>query len=184
MIASAADYATVARQLLPPGRAWSRDPDSVLGRLLAGLAEEPARIEGRLWQLLDEADPRTAIELLVDWERLVGLDGAGGSIAERQRAVAAKIAFRGGQSIAYFVAIAAGLGFAVTIDEFTPSYVGGMRAGDRLASVDWCFAWRVRVLGGVGGAMPSAFVAAALERTIRDAAPAHTLVHFTYPEAP
>lgn len=155
----AAAYLDQLQQLLPNGPAWSRDPDAELTRLLAAIAEEFARVDARTGQLFDEADPRTALELLPDWERVVGLpDPCTGAIAstvpERRLAIVGALTARGGQSIVYLTQLAASLGYAIAIEEFRLSRAGAMRAGDACHGIDdWAFTFEVDVLppGAVPG---------------------------------
>jgi len=188
--------------LLPPGRAWPRSPASTLGRLLAGYADEFARVDARSSDLLDEADPRSTLELLPDWERVAGLpdtcSGSPDTIHERQIALANKIASLGGQSISYFVALADRLGFAIKIEEFS-SCDAGFGAGDDCNGDAWRFAWRVNVYlqtddyrassaefsaGSDAGELLAGFAALRLECLIERARPAHTTVSFAYHQEP
>ena len=59
--------------LLPPGDALAREPGSRLERLLSVPAAELARVDGRVEALLLESDPARTTEMLVDWERALGL---------------------------------------------------------------------------------------------------------------
>jgi uncharacterized protein YmfQ (DUF2313 family) len=146
---TAADYTGQLQALLPQGRAWPREPDTWLGRLLAALAEEFARVDGRAMNLLDEADPFTTLELLPEWERLAGLPDPCLPIAdttrERQLAVAAKIAGIGGQTPAFFIELAAKAGLEVVIEEFEP-FVAGSGAGDELFDDPWRHVFLVRAV--------------------------------------
>lgn len=67
------DYLRQLQSLLPPGPAWPKDDGATLTRLFGALSSELARVDGRAWQLVEEADPRTTGELLADWERSAGL---------------------------------------------------------------------------------------------------------------
>lgn len=142
-------YADQLRALLPPGAAWPNDPDSNLGRLLGGIAEELARIDARADVLLDEADPRSALELLADWERVAGLPdacfGQPDNVPERQVAVTSRITSVGGQSRAYFISLAASLGYVVTIDEFRLTRCGDV-CGSRTWGASWLHAWRMNIM--------------------------------------
>ncbi|MGN6105790.1 MAG: hypothetical protein ACTHU0_11840 [Kofleriaceae bacterium] len=62
-------YARMMASLLPPGRVWRLIGGSVLSKLLAACADELGRLEARVIDLLDEADPSTADELLPEYER-------------------------------------------------------------------------------------------------------------------
>lgn len=124
-VRTAADYAAALRALLPPGRACAAGPGTVWAGLLSALAEELARHDVRCAQLAAEADPRTTVEMLADWEALLGLptpcmDGETNSESQRRAAVVEALTARTGQTPADYVAIAAALGFAVTVTEFRP----------------------------------------------------------------
>lgn len=103
--------------------------------------------------LLDEADPRLALVLLADWERVLGLpDTCAAQIAttlqERRAAIVAKLTAVGGASRAYFLEVAASMGYTVEIDEFKPFIAGINRCGERLGGGHAVrYAWRVRVTG-------------------------------------
>lgn len=67
-------YFSALLDLLPQGLAWTREPDSTLGKTCRGLAEYWGFVDSRAADLLEiESDPRTTIELLPDWERAWGL---------------------------------------------------------------------------------------------------------------
>lgn len=201
----AAAYAAQLRALLPQGAAWARDPDSVLGQLLSGLAEELARIDARADTLIEEADPRTTLELLADWERTAGLPdtcyGQPDNIPERQVALTSRIVDLGGQSRAYFIALAASLGYVVSIEEFSPFRCGDA-CGKPCYDDAWAHVWRVNVqpleydfpagqftfaqfrCGDVCGKPLRGWGAIDLECLITRYKPAHTRVLFSYPAEP
>jgi uncharacterized protein YmfQ (DUF2313 family) len=141
----AAYYLAQLQALLPPGIAWPREPGA-LSDTLAALAEEMARVDGRAEDLQDEADPRSTVELLGDWERAFGLPDPCTDLpdayGERVDALVGKVTRIGGQSPSYFIAVAARLGFTVTITEFDPFTVDDT-VGDVLSGEEWQFAWRV-----------------------------------------
>ncbi len=190
-----ADYLQQLQALLPPGPAWPVDPDATTTRLLASLAQELARVDGRALQLLEEADPRTVGELFADWERVAGLPDAcaeafGGtqSIAQRRAALIGQLTTLGGQSAAYYIGLAAALGYAITITEFKPHDV----LDDVNAAITgqaWAFAWQVNsaintvtdftVEGSADEALAS-WGNSLLECVIKRVAPAHTAVLFSY----
>lgn len=186
------DYGDHLTKLLPQGEAWSREPDSVLGRVLRALGGAFARVHNRGLDLIEEADPRTALELLVDWERTCGLpDDCGGppeTLAQRRAAVVSRLTSRGGQSRAYYIAVAADLGFDITITEFEP-----FRAGDPcevpVCDEDWIFVWQVNApeetivefAAGSGAGEPlRAWGNQTLECEIGWRKPAHTSLIFSY----
>ena len=150
---TAMDYRAQLQALLPPGDAWPRRPDALLTKLLAALAEELARVDVRADQLLGEALPEAALELLSDWERVVGLPDAcsaelATTVAERRQNVVSILTQQGGSSRAWFIAFAARLGYEVEIDEFRPFVAGFSHCGDQLLGGHAVrHTWRVRVSG-------------------------------------
>lgn len=189
---SAEVYARQLQQLLPQGAAWDVQPGSRMAQLLLGIGEELARIDARAGSLVDEWDPRTTYELLVEWERMLGLPDpcvtGEQTIAQRRAAVIAKYTSLGGQTPAYYIALAAALGYSVTITEFTPYDIGD----DVDAPIEgdaWAYAWQVNAaLNTVGeqtvddGAdEPLAWWGnEALECVLDRLKPAHTYLLFAY----
>lgn len=146
---SGADYAEALAALLPRGPAWPTDQDSVLQRLVSGLAEIwGAKVDARAADMLTrESDPRATIELLDDWERAFGLPDPCLSepltIGDRQEALVGRITMEGGQSRAFFKRIAAAIGYEIEIIEHAPFMAGVSRAGDTRptgAATEW-FRW-------------------------------------------
>lgn len=196
---SAADHSAVLRQLLPRGPVWDFAPDGAMAGLLMGLAEEFARFDQRVLDLMEEADPATALETLDDWERVAGLPdactGEPDNVGERQVALVQKLVGIGGQRPADLIEIAARIGYEIDIEEFEPMRVGA-RSGDRCENEAWAFAFRVDVqpFDGVGmtdslahaevgdpvGTRIRGFGSLDLECVIRRAAPAHCRVIFAY----
>ncbi len=142
----APDYQAQLQQLLPPGSAWTRGPLSWMTQLLGGLAPTYANVEARALNLLDEADPRTTLELLPDWERVAGLPdpcaGADQAIELRRQLLVAKLTQVGGQSAAYFEEQAFNVGYVVTISNFTVSDCEGT-CEDPVREESWLFAFEV-----------------------------------------
>lgn len=81
-------YVRMMLELLPPGKLWRRLEGSVLYALLFGSADELWRVDSRAADLVSEADPRTATELLPDYERELGLDPAPTTDERRARIIA------------------------------------------------------------------------------------------------
>lgn len=196
---TADQYREALQALLPPGIAWTREDGTRLTTLLDAWAQEFGRLDARADALIEETDPRTALELLPDWERAVGLPDECTGIAEgipaRRLGATAKLTMRGGQRPGYFVELAAALGFTVAIDEFT-SFDAGADVGTDLNGDDWRHTWRVRlesladlaftefVAGSLAGEPLLSWGAADLECVIRRAKPAHSVVLFAYPAEP
>lgn len=149
------DYADALAARLPEGPFWAgfRDADGRGRALLTAKAKGPADIDARARDLVREANPLGALETLDARETEAGLPdacsaGVATTVQERRAAVAAKWASRGGQSIAYFVGLAAKLGYGVEVDEWRPFVAGWSACGDVLGGAPANrHYWRVRVLG-------------------------------------
>jgi uncharacterized protein YmfQ (DUF2313 family) len=133
------------RALLPPS---SIDP---MGPALnVELTAEGNALDQAQWsadQILLEADPRTCVQTLTDWERVYGLPeacqaGVTQSIAARRAALVAKVSMIGGQSPAFFIALAAALGYVVTITEWRP-FTTEMDTEQGITDEQWEFIWQV-----------------------------------------
>lgn len=105
--------------LLPRGKAWETETGTEFDDLLDACAREYARLGGRAIDLLNtEINPATSVELLEDWERVLGLPDASapaGYTANRNEACAAKLAFQGGQAKSYYEGICDKLGYTQRI---------------------------------------------------------------------
>ena len=111
----ALQYQAQLRALLPSGPAW--DPELVpeLQTILAGLAQELARIDARAFDLINEMDPAGVSELVPDWEQVMGLPdpclGENPAFEDRRLAVRQRLVAVGNQSRAYFIDIAIRQGY-------------------------------------------------------------------------
>lgn len=127
MTHSAEHYRDQMLAAQPPGIALPTDPDSTWAKLFHALGEEFARIEHRGEDLLTEADPAQADELLPDWERNFDLPDpctpAAQTLEQRQGALLARMTWPGGQSVQYFTNVAERLGYTITITEYQPHTV-------------------------------------------------------------
>jgi uncharacterized protein YmfQ (DUF2313 family) len=195
MAMSRDQYVEALKNLMPRGAAWPRELATGFHKLFQAMAEEMFRYEGRIGtNLINEADPNTALEMLTDWERLVGIpDGVFGQVVSvnvRRGQVVFKLTARGGQSRAYFIELAASLGYDIAITEFRPFVAGRSVAGEPLYNGDWLFTWKIttadsstdRFLAGrsTAGEPLSSSSRSILEGAILRAAPAHTIVQFEY----
>lgn len=137
-------------------------------------------------------NPRTAGNMLADWERLLDLDAKGRNRQQRVLAVMAKLNETGGLSITYFIQLAASVGYEVEITEPQPFRAGVNRAGDRIAPPEIIWVWWVNVKNGdnrisrfraglsAAGDRLTDFGDAEIESIFRNLKPAHTDVRFTY----
>ena len=85
-------YARMLKALLPPGKLW-RLVASVLAEFFLGCADELARVDARAADLINEADPTTATELLPEYERELELAPAA-TIEERRARIVALLVRR------------------------------------------------------------------------------------------
>lgn len=180
------------KSLLPRGAAFSVETDSNVHKVCLAVADEFARFDARGENLIEELDPRTTFELLADWERVYGLPdpclGANQNTAQRINSLVQKITAIGGQTAAYFIAVAAVLGFTITITEFRAHTVDD-DVDYSLYGDDWNFAWQVNaplntvieytVSDTVDDAL-AVFGNAQLECVLQALKPAHTVIIFSY----
>lgn len=120
------NHADLLKTLLPP---VSYDP---MGRAIsAQLDAEGAALDDALatsLRVLATITPDGDTELLPDWERVYGLPDAcladvESSVSSRIAAVIDKIRRGGGLARQYYIDLAAALGYAITITEFSPHTV-------------------------------------------------------------
>lgn len=195
MALTAANYLANLQALLPQGFAWPRQADAALTKLLLAWADELARIDGRAADLVEEADPRTTTELLADWERVAGLPdscvvayGVTQTAAQRRDALVAKLTTIGGQSAAYYIALAARLGYTITITEHK-TFTVRSKVNDPINDLPWRFTFTVNaplntvrrftVRSAVNEPL-AAWGNELLECVISRLKPAHTHVLFAY----
>lgn len=120
--------------LFPRGIAWPRQPNLMRDKVIEGYAAELVRADTRVRNMLREADPRTAIETLEDWERVAGLPDecvipSSMTIQERRARVVQRLTSTGSQSIGYFKDLATEMGYDVEIIEYRPFLVGESEVG-------------------------------------------------------
>lgn len=189
-------YLSQIQALLPPGVAWTREPDANLTQLLAALSEEFARTDLRADVLLEEADPRTTYEMLTDWERTLGLPdecvvSAEQTLQSRRGAVVSRLTAIGGQSRAYYLDLAAAMGHTITIAEVRPSRAGVLQAGDELIGTEsTVHYWQVSVPtvttyafvagGSTAGEELGYWQPSELECVFARTKPAHTNIFWKY----
>lgn len=189
------DYLRQLQALLPPGPAWPTDPEATITALLDGLSAELARVDGRAWKIVEEADPRTVAELFADWEAVAGLPdscavafGGDQTADQRRAALVGRLTTLGGQSPAYFVGIAAALGYAITVTEFREHTVND-DVTRLFYGAAWNFAWQVNsalntiteiTVDSTAAEPLAAWGNSLLECVIKRLKPAHTTVLFSY----
>ncbi len=168
----------------------------ILDTLLGAVADMFSTTETDADRLVLQADPRAAVELLTDFERVLGPDPCGRdldplTIEQRQRLAHQRWTGTGGQSMPYMISIAQKLGVAVTIEEFWPSRAGVLRAGQPLRREGCQFVWRVNIPGLItvtnfkagasrAGQPLGSFELSSIECELRRVKPAHTELIFSY----
>ena len=187
-------FAHQLQALLPTGAAWPRQDGATLTAIIRAMADGLARCDFRARALLDEFDPRTASELLTDWETELGLPdscaGQAETIKGRRDAIITKLTSIGDQSPVYFIKVAELLGYSIIIEEHDQFRFGRNRFGDRFVGGGWQHTWtvhapsvtEVRFRFGVGrfGERLLNFGNKSLECAIHRYKPAHTHVIFSY----
>jgi len=187
------DYQAALAALMPRGIIWRRDPESLEMATLGALAPTYTRTTAAAARLLIDAFPSTTFNLLSEWESSLGLPdpctALNPTIAQRQAAVRAKFGARGVLSKGFFIALAAELGFTITIDEFRP-FVAGDPVGGPLYGAIWAFVWQVNApqietfyfsAGTSSAGDPlTTYDAGELVCRIRENAPAETTVIFAF----
>lgn len=189
---SAADYLRALQAHLPRGRVWPRDSDASQTATLGTLTPCFARLNARANNLLVDAFPASTFELLPEWEATLGLpDPCAGEAPTTQQRVAqvvSRLTSTGGQSISYFTAVAAALGYPITITQFVPSRFG-KAFGTLFGGTAWAFAWQVNAptftinslqFGGSFGTPFATWGNNVLQCELERLSPAHTTVLFDY----
>lgn len=136
-MANAVDkYLKVISDLLPNGKAWEHVKCSPL---IKGMSYEFARFEERVRHFLgSELDPRLSVELLPDWEALLGIPDEctpeNQTIERRQEQVVQKLTAQGGIDAAYYEFVGSQLGFAIEVLNTPDFRVGISRVGQELTN--------------------------------------------------
>ncbi len=192
MAYSSSDFLAAFQALLPRGAVWPREPDAVQTQALAALMPTWSRLAARDENLLIDAFPATTVELLPEWEATLGLPdpcaGEAPTIDLRQAQVVARFSGLGGQSVAYFTAFAAALGYDITITQFRPRRFGD-GFGLPMNGLAWAFAWQVdapqfstigRKFGDPFGEPFATWGSTVLLCELQRLAPAHTTLMFSF----
>jgi uncharacterized protein YmfQ (DUF2313 family) len=193
---TAEQYREQLRGLMPPGPAWDPELVQEIDLVLSGVSVEFARVDARAMALLNEMDPAGVMELVPDWEAVMGLPdpclGLNPAFDDRRISVRRRLLEVGGQRIAYFLDIAKGQGYPnATITEHRAPRMGRSRFGvARFGTWNAQFMWTLNTGGrqkkgrrfGVSywgerfGANPGNAIECLIHRT----APAHTAVHINF----
>lgn len=193
---SASEYLQQFKALLPRGALWEplREEGKTFGELLHALAEEFARVDASSAQIIEEADPRTTLQLLPEMEEFAGLpdpcSGLAKTIDQRRSDLLDALVGIGGQSRAYYIGLAAKVGFdGATITEYEPHTVDAT-VDAPIYGADWQFAWKITapsvavdqfdVMSTVDESLGEAAATSKLECLINRTKPSHTTTLFEY----
>lgn len=189
------DFQRQTQALLPAGRFWNPNSDSVIGRIIGVLAGERLSRHTQALAVLDtESVPTTSVQLLADWEQASGLPdpciAAPSTLAQRWQALADVWFADHPPTPANMVAWALQAGWNISIREQTDFVADVSMAEEVVGESD--FVWVVTVIGQeiiyftadknvgddplwVGPDLST------LECVLSRAAPAHTQVYFVVP---
>jgi len=148
MARSALEYLRLLQSLLPYGKAWARDDDSVLTEFLHGEAEEFARVEKRSDDLFPEKNILTTNELLTDHENDLGLPECfllADTIELRRTRAHAKLTLYGKQNKQHFIDLIEVFtgGYIIKITQYRPFWCGVGVSGDPCGDKENIFWWKV-----------------------------------------
>ncbi|HFS8942346.1 TPA: putative phage tail protein [Enterobacter roggenkampii] len=125
MAHSVDDWLHALQQVMPRGKAWSRENNADLTRFLRALARRLSRVESSGDVLLNEMRPETTFLLLEDWEKYLELpecDLPSGTFEDRRAAVVEKYHRKGGLAPWQIEAVAKTLGFTITVRVILPHH--------------------------------------------------------------
>lgn len=142
-------YRNALIALRPQGVIWKVKKGSVSDKELSIIAEFMTNLHLRTEKVFDEADLRTTLELLDEWENLYGLPHDG-SYEERLAALNAAAA-KGRQDIPFYIELAKINGCTAEIEEHEPFMVGLSHCGGthELGSEDIVFYWTIVIKAAV-----------------------------------
>jgi uncharacterized protein YmfQ (DUF2313 family) len=181
--------------ILTTGWAIPAQPDTFGGARYRPMAEEWATIEASAETMLPEIDPAYAVNLLSDYERVLGPDPCGRDLlalsdADRRALASQRWTSVGNLCAGYFVAAGAALGVALTITEFPLEECGVGACGDELVAwpshceflvtLPLTRSWDAICGEAVCGETMGGFTPNLMECVIRDEAPIFTRPVFSY----
>ncbi len=193
-----ARYEQALNQLLPPGMAWQLEDTSVLTLIHSALAKTFGRVDARTQQLLAEMDPRTALEMLKEWEVWVGLPDtctnyAGKTLSERRILLWQHLTRRRSLALTMYKELANALGYSIEIIPHGKPFVcGRSRCGHALGGgAIERLVWKVTIIGHrhrdficgssrCGQSLGSIIRATDLECLLHKLKPAHTELVVAY----
>tara|TARA_R110002110_G_scaffold64634_8_gene178594 strand:+ start:4505 stop:5128 length:624 start_codon:yes stop_codon:yes gene_type:complete len=193
------DYLDAALALVPEGPAWPRDGETLPPKFWRGMVRSLLRLHRRICALQRESLACFADATLEDYERVYGLpdpcdpNGASRTRGERLLTLCARETVLGGQSLPYFIEVAAALGYEITIERYHEAVCGLSDCGsdDQCGTNEVHLYWTVRVpdprvtwatcgISECGDTMATIALAEDLECRLRALQPAYTELIFSY----
>jgi uncharacterized protein YmfQ (DUF2313 family) len=178
----------------PQGDGMPTTPDTNYAAMLAPIANEFSLVEALMLSFATEINPLTAVNLLADYERVLGPDPFGRdvgtlSIQQRQQLAYSRWVTKFGVRAADFIALAASFGETITIQQYSLTTAGAY-AGVDLVNHPTQFAWLVtfppaavtfpEASSAEAGAFCGSFPASLAQPAIEGRAPAQTSPYFSY----
>lgn len=188
------DFQSVFLNLLPRGLIWPKDLNSVQAQVMGSLAPTYWRVAQAAVDLIADSFPATVIDMLTEWQLSLGLPdpcaGPAPTLVQQRQQIVARLTDSGGQSIPYFVNLAAQLGYTITINNLAPFRCGQSSCTHPLGDSDWMFVWQVNApqftvqpfLAGqsTAGDPLSSDGNGVLECELEERQPAHSILQFNY----
>jgi len=147
-------YAEVFQKLMPRGKLFDFQDADLFYDFSLAVGENFSDFDLRCDNLLTEIYPTTTVELLNNWETEYGLPDScsqpDDSEETRRKLLLAKYNALGGQTPAYYISLAAYLGYTITITEFNTFRTNINKTNDVLYGEDWMWTWQVNVAEETG----------------------------------
>ena len=141
-------YRRMLEALLPPGKLWRLIGAALLPKLMLGSADELDRLHDRAADLHEESDPRTAVELLPEYERELEFEAVGTQAERQARVVSRHIARQRYRPVDFQTGLAPLLGLAAaSIVIIENTHAMAVALGD-VREIFRFFVYRNPALGG------------------------------------
>ena len=126
-------YAKAMMDQLPPGKAWPRDTDTNLYRLVYAIAGQMRETDIKAYNLIAAAFPSTATAFLPEWEKLYSLPdkctNQQSSDDDIRAQVVVRFTWTGESTISWLKEFCTNLGYVVEVKEWGGAICGASRAG-------------------------------------------------------
>ena len=187
-------YRAQLHALLPAGRAWPEEAGTTLDALVRAITDELADVDLSDARLLDEVRPDTTVDLLPDWERVLGLPDScsqlGSNLAIRRASLLAKLIAQPTMNPSAYETVAEEFGITITVAEHDQTRA----AADSMLNTGggrWRHVWWIEIptsgdiqefttLSDVTEALRTIERNTELECRLGKAAPAHTELFVEY----